>query len=110
MPATPGPRSPAWSTGRGTPGARPSRPAAGPGRAPAAKDREARIKREILRLAAQAAQQNDAPTYNGTTDGLLQMPVSGPVTSPFGWRTHPIYGYWGLHDGTDFGAGCGASL
>ena len=20
---------------------------------------------------------------------------------------HPIYGYYGLHDGTDFGAGCG---
>ena len=74
------------------------------------KGREARIKREILRLAAQAAQQNNAPTYNGTTDGLLQMPVNGPVTSPFGWRTHPIYGYWGLHDGTDFGAGCGAAL
>jgi len=74
------------------------------------KGREARIKREILRLAAQAAQHNNAPTYNGTTDGLLQMPVNGPVTSPFGWRTHPIYGYWGLHDGTDFGAGCGAAL
>ncbi len=74
------------------------------------KQREARIKREILRLAQQAAQQNNAPTYNGSTGGLLQMPVSGPVTSPFGWRTHPIYGYWGLHDGTDFGAGCGAPL
>ncbi|MDZ5623363.1 peptidoglycan DD-metalloendopeptidase family protein [Nocardioides sp. HM23] len=74
------------------------------------KSREARIKREILRLAAQAAQQNDAPTYSGSTEGLLQTPVSGPVTSPFGWRTHPIYGYWGLHDGTDFGAGCGAQL
>jgi murein DD-endopeptidase MepM/ murein hydrolase activator NlpD len=72
--------------------------------------REARIKREILRLAAQAAQQKNAPTYSGTTDGLLQTPVSGGVTSPFGWRTHPIYGYWGLHDGTDFGAGCGAQL
>ena len=21
---------------------------------------------------------------------------------------HPIYHYWGLHDGTDFGAGCGS--
>ena len=72
------------------------------------RQREARIKREILRLAAQ--QKNDAPTYNGSTDGLLQTPVSGSVTSPFGWRTHPIYGYWGLHDGTDFGAGCGAQL
>ena len=38
------------------------------------KDREARIKREILRLAQQAAQQDNAPTYTGSTDGLLQMP------------------------------------
>jgi murein DD-endopeptidase MepM/ murein hydrolase activator NlpD len=73
------------------------------------KDREARIKKQILRLAAQQ-QKSGGPTYNGATNGLLQMPVNGPVTSPFGWRTHPIYGYWGLHDGTDFGAGCGAAL
>ena len=45
----------------------------------------------------------------GPTSGLLQMPVGGGVTSPFGYRTHPIYGYWGLHDGTDFGGGCGAA-
>nr|WP_228500439.1 M23 family metallopeptidase [Nocardioides agariphilus] len=37
-------------------------------------------------------------------------PVNGPVTSPFGYRIHPIYHYWGLHDGVDFGAGCGANL
>jgi murein DD-endopeptidase MepM/ murein hydrolase activator NlpD len=74
-------------------------------------EREARIKQEILRLVRQQQQQSGgAPTYNGSTDGLLQTPVSGAVTSPFGWRTHPIYGYWGLHDGTDFGAGCGSSL
>ena len=23
---------------------------------------------------------------------------------------HPIYGYWGLHDGTDFGVACGQPL
>ncbi len=33
--------------------------------------------------------------------------MPGIVTSPFGYRRHPIYGYWGLHDGTDFRAGCG---
>lgn len=71
------------------------------------KSREARIKREILRLAQQS---NNGPSYSGDTDGLLHTPVSGPVTSPFGYRRHPIYGYWGLHDGTDFGAGCGSSL
>jgi murein DD-endopeptidase MepM/ murein hydrolase activator NlpD len=70
--------------------------------------REARIKKQILRLAQQ--QKQSAPTYSGDTDGLLGMPVNGPVTSPFGWRIHPIYGYWGLHNGTDFGAPCGASL
>ena len=38
------------------------------------------------------------------TNGLLLHPVNGPVTSPFGYRMHPIYHYWGLHDGDDFGA------
>ena len=25
--------------------------------------------------------------------GILDYPVTGPVTSPFGWRIHPIFGY-----------------
>jgi murein DD-endopeptidase MepM/ murein hydrolase activator NlpD len=25
-------------------------------------------------------------------------------------RTHPIYGYYSLHDGTDFGAACGTPI
>jgi murein DD-endopeptidase MepM/ murein hydrolase activator NlpD len=29
------------------------------------------------------------------------------ITSPYGMRLHPIYRAWRLHDGTDFGAGCG---
>ena len=37
-------------------------------------------------------------------------PVNGPVTSPYGYRVHPIYGYYSLHDGVDFGAGCGQPL
>ena len=44
------------------------------------------------------------------TDGLLMRPVNGPLTSPYGYRVHPIYHYWGLHDGDDFGAPCGAPL
>ncbi len=70
------------------------------------KDREAAIKREILRL----ANQNPGRDYRGDTGGLLHVPTNGPVTSPYGYRTHPIYGYYSLHDGTDFGASCGSAL
>lgn len=43
-------------------------------------------------------------------DGRLAMPVNGPVTSPYGMRLHPILGVWKLHDGTDFGVGCGTPV
>lgn len=43
-------------------------------------------------------------------DGYLDYPVSAPVTSAYGWRTHPIWGYRSLHDGVDFGAGCGTPV
>ena len=31
--------------------------------------------------------------YRGRTGGLPDCPVAGPVTSPFGYRVHPIYHY-----------------
>jgi murein DD-endopeptidase MepM/ murein hydrolase activator NlpD len=40
----------------------------------------------------------------------LVMPATGPVTSPYGMRRHPITGVWKLHDGTDFGASCGSPI
>jgi murein DD-endopeptidase MepM/ murein hydrolase activator NlpD len=39
--------------------------------------------------------------------GYLKWPVSGPITSPFGWRTHPIYGYRSFHTGIDIGVPMG---
>jgi murein DD-endopeptidase MepM/ murein hydrolase activator NlpD len=69
------------------------------------REREARIKQQIL-----AAAREESNTFSGATGGFLNYPVNGSVTSPFGMRQHPIYGYWGLHDGTDFGAACGAPL
>jgi murein DD-endopeptidase MepM/ murein hydrolase activator NlpD len=44
------------------------------------------------------------------SNGFLNYPVAGPVTSPFGWRIHPIYGYRSLHDGIDIGAACGTPV
>ncbi len=69
------------------------------------KKREAKIKQLILDAANQ-----DNNVFDGSTDGLLNYPVNGRITSPYGYRVHPIYGYYGLHDGTDFGAGCGSRL
>jgi murein DD-endopeptidase MepM/ murein hydrolase activator NlpD len=40
----------------------------------------------------------------------FSYPVSAPITSPFGMRFHPVLHYWKLHDGTDFGAGCGTAI
>lgn len=38
-------------------------------------------------------------------------PSSGYITSPFGYRYHPIYHQWLLHNGTDIaGQGCGAPI
>ena len=75
--------------------------------------RENQIRDRILaaaRRAAASARHGRRVGYQGRTGGLLDYPVAGPVTSPFGYRVHPIYHYYSLHDGTDFGAGCGQPL
>jgi murein DD-endopeptidase MepM/ murein hydrolase activator NlpD len=64
----------------------------------------------IATLIAKATQNGSGYTGPSTGDGALLQPVQGPVTSPFGWRTHPIWGYQSLHDGVDFGAGCGTPI
>jgi len=64
----------------------------------------------IKHLIALAAAQDHSQGYVGSDDGFLLPPVTGPVTSPFGYRIHPIYHYWGLHDGTDFGVSCGEGM
>lgn len=40
--------------------------------------------------------------FNTTVPMIL--PVSGEITSHFGYRTHPITGKFGIHNGTDFSA------
>ena len=63
-----------------------------------------------LRKARAQARANARANLGAPATGLLLKPVDGYVTSPFGYRTHPIYHYWGLHDGVDFGGGCGTPL
>lgn len=66
-------------------------------------------RRRALAALRRARAQGRART-GGPTSGLISRPVDGYVTSPYGYRVHPIYKYWGLHDGIDYGAGCGAPL
>jgi murein DD-endopeptidase MepM/ murein hydrolase activator NlpD len=62
---------------------------------------------QMLARRAQRAVRNGAP---GKSDGYLSYPVHGPITSYYGWRRHPIFGDMRLHNGVDFGAGCGQPL
>ncbi|HSU03812.1 MAG TPA: peptidoglycan DD-metalloendopeptidase family protein [Nocardioides sp.] len=64
----------------------------------------------LRRARAAAAAARSSAAASAPSTGLLAYPVDGYVTSPFGYRTHPIYHYWGLHDGVDFGGGCGTPL
>lgn len=38
------------------------------------------------------------------------LPASGPITSPFGFRTNPISGNAEFHDGVDIGAACASPV
>lgn len=84
-------------------------------RARAADQRElAKLKSEENRIATmlrrRAAKQN-ASRSAGRSAGVLAWPVQNArLSSPYGFREHPIYGYWGMHDGQDWAADCGAPL
>ncbi|WP_185995110.1 M23 family metallopeptidase [Nocardioides campestrisoli] len=74
---------------------------------------EAALADKLRRLAEAAlrAQRARQSTSSGQAGGFLTSPVSNArLSSPYGWRTHPIYGYWGLHDGQDWAADCGQPL
>ena len=69
------------------------------------KKEENRIRDLIIARAAKSGK-----GYRGDAGGFLMRPVPGVVTSPYGYRRHPIYGYYGLHDGTDFRTPCGQTM
>lgn len=46
----------------------------------------------------------------GAKTGDMSAPVSGDITSEFGWRTHPIYGDQRFHSGIDIGAAEGTPV
>ena len=65
---------------------------------------------EALIRAQQAAYSSSSASGRVEGTAALAMPVDGRVTSPYGMRTHPIFGYRSLHDGIDLGVGCGTPI
>ncbi|MHB8842558.1 MAG: M23 family metallopeptidase, partial [Candidatus Aquicultor sp.] len=45
-----------------------------------------------------------------SSGGGYVWPVSARITSPFGWRFHPVLGYSRMHTGIDLGCGSGTSV
>jgi len=45
-----------------------------------------------------------------SSSSVLGYPAGGGITSSYGMRVHPVTGVYKLHDGTDFGTGCGAPV
>jgi murein DD-endopeptidase MepM/ murein hydrolase activator NlpD len=83
----------------------------GPLRLLAGADREVAAQRARERAEAPAGVGPVAAAALGMGGGHgFLHPVPGPVTSAFGMRFHPVLRRWKLHDGTDFGAGCGTPI
>ena len=66
--------------------------------------------------------QNNSVSNSGSTGGSTDpspsagsgtyiLPVNGAyISSPYGWRTHPIYGYQKFHYGIDYSVGAGTPI
>ena len=69
-----------------------------------ARQAERAAARAAAEAAAAAAAQQSAPSYSWVQgSGQLGWPVSGEITSPYGYRTHPIWGTTIYHSGIDIG-------
>lgn len=67
---------------------------------------EAAEKEKLALLAAASSSNGQFPVGGGQ----LLWPAAGPLTSGYGYRTHPIFGDRRLHTGIDIGAAYGAPV
>ncbi|MCC2672089.1 MAG: Murein DD-endopeptidase MepM and murein hydrolase activator NlpD, containing LysM domain [Armatimonadetes bacterium] len=64
------------------------------------------LEAEVARRQANPGSYRNLPRWSGG----LSRPANGPITSRFGYRSHPILGYRRLHAGVDIGAGYGSPV
>lgn len=81
------------------------------------RDTSERMYEEIMAASQEVANmirrsQISSAGYSGAPAGAGGMiwPISGPITSEFGWRTHPIFGTARFHSGLDIGGDYGMPI
>jgi len=72
------------------------------------KQAEEEARREAERRARQLAGEPVAP-LTGAPDTIM-WPVSGPISSGFGMRNHPVFGRFIMHAGIDIAAAAGTTI
>ena len=72
---------------------------------------EEQLERDAAQIAALLASSGSSSSGTlPTGGGQLAWPAAGPLTSGYGYRTHPIFGDTRLHSGIDIGAPYGAPV
>ena len=64
--------------------------------------------KEVEQMIRNSRYQPASPALSGS--GALNWPLGGPITSPFGWRVHPITGASRFHSGIDIGGDYGDTI
>ena len=67
-----------------------------------------KVAEEQARIAAAKARSRARNFIRGS--GIMALPSTGYISSPFGWRSHPLLGRGRLHTGIDFAAGFGSTI
>ncbi|MEL6813337.1 MAG: peptidoglycan DD-metalloendopeptidase family protein [Cyanobacteria bacterium J06598_3] len=68
------------------------------------------LERVAVAEAAEAKVAREEALRAARASGKMVFPSSGPITSNFGSRFHPVLGYSRFHAGTDFGAAHGSPI
>lgn len=78
------------------------------------RDSAERAYQELMETSRQIEQmiRSQSGGSKGSTAGTGSMiwPAAGPITSEYGWRTHPIFGTQRYHSGIDIGADYGDTV